>query len=375
MTDNIDAVLSGAVNPVAMTHEREMQVFIKSQEQMRLEQAMAQAVSVNNDEAVIDLYNVILMSPYAVEIMSSLPDVESIQQILQRDSERHLLREALASRRVEQIVTSADLVARDIASLSEDEQEIVGLSCRFMDAWQAQDNNSLLEVVETILNSSYRDFLLFTEQEMSYIEQMHRLKQYEQQRHLYQQSQYGQKYPLPLPRQNQVAVPAPISAPATVFDFPDISEEWFKKVCYVKRIYLLHWVYQKIGDNELEQTTLDDLINAPMINEGIRLANHAANAVPLLPEMLLPEIFQSFQNDPVVDYVSLLHENRLTDEQVKGIILIFLNKQLFEEYLLWEQSIKLPDWLQMAHGCDGETFRQQLVSMYPWVKTLSWWRE
>jgi hypothetical protein len=146
-------------------------------------------------------------------------------------------------------------------------------------------------------------------------------------------------------------------------------------VCHVKRIYLLHWVYQKISDDELEQTTLDDLINAPMINEGIRLANHAGTAVPLLPEMLLPEIFQSFQSDPAVDYVSLLYENRLTDEQVKGIILIFLNKQLFEEYLLWEQSTHLPDWLQMAHGCDGEIFRQQIASMYPWVKRLSWWRE
>jgi hypothetical protein len=349
-------------------------VLTKSQEQMRLEQAMAQAVSVNNDEAVIDLYNVILMSPYAVEIMDSLPDVESVQQILQRDSERHLLREALASRRVEQIVISADLVARDIVCLAEDEQEIVELSCRFMDAWQAQDNDALLEVVEIILNSSHRDFLLFTEQEMSYIEQMYQQKHYQRQYHLYQQRQYGQQYQLQLPPQQQMALAAPAPAPASVFDFPDISEEWFKKVCHVKRIYLLHWVYQKITDDELEQTTLDDLINAPMINEGIRLANHAGTAVPLLPEMLLPEIFQSFQNDPVVDYVSLLYENRLTDEQVKGIILIFLNKQLFEEYLLWEQATQLPDWLQMAHGYDGEIFRQQIASMYPWVKTLSWWR-
>jgi hypothetical protein len=354
-------------------------MFIKSQEQMRLEQAMTQAVSVNNDEAVIDLYNVILMSPYAVEIMYSLPDVESVQQILQRDSERHLLREALASRRVEQIVTSADLVARDIACLAEDEQAIVELSCRFMDAWQAQDSDTLLGVVETILNSSYRDFLLFTEQEMSYIEHMYQQKHYERQNHVYQQSQHSQQYqlqlPQPQPQPQPLAITTPTPAAPSVFDFPEISAEWFKKVCHVKRIYLLHWVYQKISDDELEQTTLDDLINAPMINEGIRLANHAGTAVPLLPEMLLPEIFQSFQSDPAVDYVSLLYENRLTDEQVKGIILIFLNKQLFEEYLLWEQSTHLPDWLQMAHGCDGEIFRQQIASMYPWVKRLSWWRE
>ena len=347
----------------------------KSQEQIRLEQAMTQAVSLNNDEAVIDLYNVILMSPYAVEIMGSLPDVGRVQQILQQDSEYRLLREALASRRVEQIVTSADLVARDIACLTENDQEIVELSCRFMDAWQAQDTTTLLEVVETILNSSYRDFLLFTEQEMDYIEQMYQQRRYEQQHHLYQKSPGEQQYQLQLTQQNPATATVPASIPPSVFNFPDISAEWFKKMCHVKRMYLLHWVYQKITDDELEQTTLDDLINAPMINEGIRLANHAGTTVPLLPEMLLPEIFQSFQNDPAVDYVSLLYENRLTDEQVKGMILVFLNKQLFEEYLLWEQSIQLPDWLQMAHGCDGEVFRQQIVAMYPWVKTLSWWRE
>lgn len=348
-------------------------MFIKSQEQINLEQAMAQAVSINDDEAVIDLYNAILMSPYAVEIMGSLRDVEHVQQILQRDSERRLLREALASRRVEQIVLAADLVARDITCLSDDEQNIVGVSCLFMDAWQVQDNNTLLEAVETILNSPYRDFLLFTEQEMSYIEQLYQYKHYEQWK---QQSQHGQQNQLQSSQLAQIAPIAPIAPNLlefSFFDFPPISEEWFRKVCHVKRAYLLHWVYQKIAGDELEQTTLDDLVNAPMIQEGIRRANYAGTAVPLLPEMLLPEIFQSFQNDVAVDYVSLLHENRLADEQVKGIILIFLNKQLFEEYLLWEQVTKLPDWLQMAHNCDGDTFRQQLAQMYPWVKKLSWW--
>jgi hypothetical protein len=348
---------------------------------------MAQAVSINNDGAVIDLYNVILMSPYAVEIMGSLNDVEHVQQILQRDSERHLLREALASRRVEQIVLSADLVARDIACLSDDEQKIVELSCLFMDAWQVQDNNTLLKTVETILNSPYRDFLLFTEQEMSYIEQLyqyqryerrdqpHQQQQYGQQNQLYQPGQYGQQYQPQSPQQAQAISVAQAPLVFSVFDFPAISEEWFRKVCHVKRAYLLHWVYQKIAGDELEQTTLDDLVNASMIQEGIRLANHAGTAVPLMPEMLLPEIFQSFQNDAAIDYVSLLHENRLTDEQVKGVILIFLNKQLFEEYLLWEQATQFSDWLQMSHGCDGETFRQQLAQMYPWVKKLSWWQE
>ena len=177
-------------------------MFIKSQEQINLEQAMAQAVSINDDEAVIDLYNAILMSPYAVEIMGSLRDVEHVQQILQRDSERRLLREALASRRVEQIVLAADLVARDITCLSDDEQNIVGVSCLFMDAWQVQDNNTLLEAVETILNSPYRDFLLFTEQEMSYIEQLYQYKHYEQWK---QQSQHGQQNQLQSSQLAQIA--------------------------------------------------------------------------------------------------------------------------------------------------------------------------
>jgi hypothetical protein len=336
---------------------------------------MAQAVSINDDEAVIDLYNVILMSPYAVEIMGSLRDVEHVQLILQRNSERHLLREALASRRVEQIVLAADLVARDIACLSDDEQTIVGLSCLFMDAWHAQDNTTLLETVETILNSPYRDFLLFTEQEMDYIEHLYQHKRKEQQYQLQQQSPYEQPRQLQPAQGAQSASISPAPPVFSIFDFPPISEEWFRKVCHVKRAYLLHWVYQKITGDTLEQTTLDDLVNAPMIQEGINVANQTGTAVPLLPEMLLPEIFQSFQNDAAVDYVSLLHENRLTDEQLKSIILIFINKQLFEEYLLWEQDKKLPDWLQMAHACDGETFRQQLMQMYPWVKKLSWWQE
>ena len=155
---------------------------------------------------------------------------------------------------------------------------------------------------------------------------------------------------------------------------PAISEYWFRKVCVIKRAYLLHWVYQKVSDSELEQITLDDLVNAPLVHNGILQANRSGSSVPLLPEVLLPDIFQAFKSNPMINYGNLVQEHGLSDGQIKEILLIFLNRQLFEDYLLWEQSLGLEDWLQITHGCGPEEFRYRIEQACPWVISLRWWK-
>ncbi|GCF10250.1 hypothetical protein [Dictyobacter arantiisoli] len=394
---------AGTTMAIQLARPRSLHVIIKSQEQMHLEYSVRQAIASNRDEAIVEVYHTIQNSPHAAAIWGGTRESERqrIQLALQRDNERRRMQRAIASQRVEQIAISADLIGRDTSFLSLEEQQLVFLSCQFVDAWRLQDSRALLAAVAAILNSPYRDYLLFTNQEMAYIEQVRRQYEQQQQRAL---PPPAAATPRPSPMTTtptpsmSMMPPSPTATtrPSTTStvpssstaasssalsssmrlasDIPAISEYWFRKVCHVKRLYLIHWVYQKVSDAELEQTTLDDLVNAALIQEGIKLANRTGASVPLMPEMLLPDIFQAFKNDPAVNYATLLRAYALTDEQVKDILLMLLNRQLFEEYLLWEQSMQLQDWLEVTHGYDGSTFRQRLEQVCPWVVNFKWWR-
>jgi Serine/threonine protein phosphatase len=170
----------------------------------------------------------------------------------------------------------------------------------------------------------------------------------------------------PLPPVTATIPPIPTAA---------ISEIWFGKICQVKKAYLFHWALRKVSAVELEQETLDDLVNASLIREGIEQANAAGASPPLLPEALLPEIFQTFSLDSMVKYDQLLRETGLTDDNVKALLMIFLSRQLFEEYLLWDRHIQLQDWLQQQYGLDSAVFRRDLEATNPWVKKFRWWRD
>ena len=164
-----------------------------------------------------------------------------------------------------------------------------------------------------------------------------------------------------------------VAFPGPVHKLPHVSETWFYKACQVKRAYLLHWAFQKLSDIELEQATLDELVNVDLVRTHIEQANRDGASPPLLPEMLLPETMQSFQRDRMVQYHSLLLENELTDRDIQQLLLIFLSRQLFDEYLLREKSLQPQEWLREQYGNDIRIFRACLLAACPWVATLYWW--
>ncbi|GLV58005.1 hypothetical protein KDH_48390 [Dictyobacter sp. S3.2.2.5] len=325
-----------------------MQVVIKDPAQLQLERDLDEALRSNDDMAIVEASAALQSSPYVDMVPISRRDQERIQQAALREQGRVNMQEAIASQHIEQIAMAADVIGRNLSSFSPDEREITALALRWMDARRALNDQAVLEAVEAILASPYRETLLFPEQDKAYLAQ------------LWQQ------------RQQQMAA---ATTPTIVQHHePGISEAWFRKVCAVKRIYLMHWIYQKIDDVELEQSTLDDLLNAPLIHEGIRAVNSSGVSMPLLPEILLPDIWQAFKGDPMVNYEHLLQELELSEGQLKDILLSFLNRQLFEDYLLWERSTQLDDWLREAHGYDADEFRQRLERVCPWVTHLSWWK-
>lgn len=339
---------------------QDLRVFVKSQEQLELERRLRQALSLDRDEAIAEMYYVIHNTVYETQITCSLPEQQRIQRALQNVEIQQRLRRALASQRLDQMAIAADLVARDLSLLTVEEQQIMLLACRFVDAWRAQDDDALLDAVAAVADSPYQNTLSFSDQEKAAIE--YALQQREARREQENQQWFQEKL---LPVQEP---------PPSTGKIPPVSEWWFRKVSHVKRAYLLHWVYQRASLEESEQMALDDLVNAPLIQEGISLANRTGATVPLLPEMLLPDIFQAFIQDPLTNYSELRQQQELTDGQIKDILLMFLNRQLFEEYLLWEQSTKLEDWLQVVHGCDGQEFQLRVELTSPWVKTLRWWK-
>ncbi|GCE26322.1 hypothetical protein KDA_18060 [Dictyobacter alpinus] len=377
-----ESATSTAMVP-AVTPGRNMalNVFVKSPEQLQLEQALLLALHTNDDAALVETYLALQSLPYAADFIAANQAEERIRQAMQRELGHHQLRQAIASKRVEQIAMASDRVGRDHSFLSPTERQIVLLAHQWMDAWRSQDGNTLMTAFEAIVRSPYSEALLFTDQEKLHLQRL------VEQRRVQQQQQQQQRQLQP-PQSNTMSqpvlaiTPAPLTplpippAPATrsAVGVPAISEFWFRKVCVVKRAYLLHWVYQKVSATELEQITLDDLVNAPLIHNGIVQANKSGTALPLLPDILLPDIFQAFKSNPMVNYDSLIQEHGLTDAQIKEILLIFLNRQLFEDYLTWEQSLKLEEWLQLTHGCGAEEFRCRVEMACPWVMDLSWWK-
>ena len=194
--------------------------------------------------------------------------------------------------------------------------------------------------------------------------------------------------PAELPQQNVIApgeLPEP-AEPSQPFMAPgelpepaeppqiQLSEAIWRKACYVKQAYLFYTSVTRLSPAQLEQSTIDDLINAPLIAAGIAQANRAGASPPLQAEILLPTIFKEFRRDRCVNYEQMVQDGYLTDEDIKNVLYVLLSRKLFEEYLFWEQAQQLDDWLVEQRG--GPTrARHYLLKVCPWIIKLSWWKE
>lgn len=337
---------------IAQRKNSELRVAFKSQEQLDLELQLRRALFSDEDSAIVTAYDQVRLSPYALEITSSQRNDERIQVALRRETLRRRIQGALASKNIEQIVSTFTSLAQETIQLSSEEESVVQLAQRFLAAYRTNDDQQLIAIADELQHAPMYEalHLTLTEEERVALAR----------RRLWQAHDQAHTKPMSV-------------SSSFVGHVPVIGEYWFHKACEVKKAYLFHWALRKPSQTKLEQETLDDLVNAPLIKQGIDAANKGGVQPPLLPEMLLPDIFEAFRGDHMVNYVTLVRENVLTDDDVKQLLLIFLNRQLFEEYLLWDKAVQLQDWLQEQHGSDSTLFRRNLEMACPWVKKLSWW--
>jgi hypothetical protein len=155
---------------------------------------------------------------------------------------------------------------------------------------------------------------------------------------------------------------------------PQLSEAIFRKACCVKQAYLFHTSVTRLSPAQLEQSTIADLLSAPLIAAGIAQANRDGASPPLQTEILLPTIFEEFRRDRYIKYEQMVQDAQLTEEDVKNVLSVLLSRKLFEEYLFWERSQQLDDWLMEQSGCPTR-LRRYLLEICPWIVKLSWWKE
>ena len=351
---------------IAQRRQNELKFTFKSREQLTLEQQLRRALRTNEDSAIASAYEQVRLSPYAAEVFAALHNEERMQQALRREAARLRKQRAFASKSIERIAVASESLTRDDLLLSADELRIATLARRLLLAYRNDDAVALVAAADELQQLPIRDALVLTVFEEERLAQARqRLSSSRTAAVLAQaaavhhngNSQQQQK-------QQNVAIPPALT----------ISEAWFWKICQMKKAYLFHWAFRKMPQALLEQETLEDLVNAPLIKRGMDEANANGASPPLLPEALLPEIFQAFSSDSFVNYAQLLRETGLTDNNVKTLLLIFLGRQLFEEYLLWDKNMQLQDWLLQQYGKDSAGFRTNLEVANPWVKKLSWWK-
>jgi hypothetical protein len=116
------------------------------------------------------------------------------------------------------------------------------------------------------------------------------------------------------------------------------------------------------------------LLSAPLIAAGIAQANRDGASPPLQAEILLPTIFEEFRHDRYINYERIVQDAHLTEEEVKNVLSVLLSRKLFEEYLFWERSQQLDDWLVEQSGGPAR-LRLYLLEVCPWIVKLSWWKE
>jgi len=155
---------------------------------------------------------------------------------------------------------------------------------------------------------------------------------------------------------------------------PQLSEAIFRKACRVKQAYLFHTSATRLSPIYLEQSTIIDLIGAPLIAAGIAQANRDGASPLLQVEVLLPTILEEFRRDRYTNYERMVRDASLTEEDVKNIVSVLLSHKLFEEYLFWERAQQLDDWLVEQSGGPAR-LRLYLLKVCPWIVKLSWWKQ
>ncbi len=154
---------------------------------------------------------------------------------------------------------------------------------------------------------------------------------------------------------------------------PTISDLWFRKVCHIKRLYLEHRQQTFISPEQIEDMVIEELANDEYIQEAIEVVNHESSRKVLAPEILVKSEFNTFRSTGSFDYEAICDLYQLSDDDVKAALHMFLRAQSLAEYLLKKQ-MQLQDWLDVRKR-EGKTSYSHLIDMREEKRSkLLWWR-
>lgn len=132
---------------------------------LRMAKAFVQATYRNDDEALVNAWETIQKASYQQFFTLSVQEQERINKIRQGKTLLPKFRQALASKKVQQIVADYDGALDNDTTITQEERNLLRLARNFMQAYQSDDDQMLATVWEEIQEPHYRQAFIFTEQE------------------------------------------------------------------------------------------------------------------------------------------------------------------------------------------------------------------
>ncbi len=124
-----------------------------------------QACDADDDQAIVATSETIKQSQYAQSLTFNAQEEQRILLAQQRKAALVKFRLALTNKQIEQIVAAYDPVLANCKNVTHDEREQLALAHDFLQVYQHDDDQSIINVWDTIQGSRYRIFFSFSVEE------------------------------------------------------------------------------------------------------------------------------------------------------------------------------------------------------------------
>jgi len=311
LKSGMPGLIATTYNPV-LDHTR----YLSSEQSTKLALAhrFVEAFNADNDEAIVLVDDRIKQENFV-----NFFHFTSIQQErIALARRRTAMHSALKSKNAEQIAAAYRVLQGDFKYLSDDEVQQLELANEFLKACQDDKDEAILATFRKIQESHQVEWLVLTEGEQERLEQAYRAR----------------------------AALTPPTFKIAVINAPTIGNDWLKKVSSVKGEYMAQKRQLAGSREQLNEWSLGDLYDDPWIQAGIEGANRGVDSKLVDTEKLLPKAFEKFRAYKGQQYTQFLSDSKLTDNEVKTILLIFLRREQFAHYLQQRENIFLEQWLK-----------------------------
>lgn len=156
--DNYDAILDACNN-------------VTRDERLLLDTArrFIQAYRAGNDDDLLAMVEAFHNTPTLKGVVYTAQEQQSISLARQRKIALQQLRDALTSRSVDAIATAYQPGQNTYTSLSNDERQQAEMALAFVQAYQTDEDATILTAYDAVQNSRYHDFFIFTAQQQQRI--------------------------------------------------------------------------------------------------------------------------------------------------------------------------------------------------------------